>query len=435
MLILQEPNGLNLQQLNALLSKGYPSSPVPDDFPFAKYLEKLSVKYVEYPQHGVRVLDAMNCLLGGQSEAIIADPPAGYEALSGAIATIKHKLFRGEWDRNTEALLRIAALYHDIGKCIIKERHPTVGWYILEHIEPDERAKLVRLLQGAGNRAKRYLQTLMILVRDHDRFGTLCTGEASYPILLQTADSAGYDPKERQQVLSCLMLCNLADIAGLPQLPDGMSVLDRSTVDTVLTDWDWFRTTVGLCSTKGKDLEKEVIEAASKEKLVIERIHRLLREASRRWPERHAELDDEDLIRNALNTVFPTAGMKAEFCRQFTRVCKLDYGKRFFEALVEYCEGPALEHDARSTLHRWSKNRKGKVEVVYAVLGVLKRITSSYAAMIRSDTGTGNLIGVEMKDLTPEGFPDKTARIIELILDDHYPGLTWLISDVTAWYF
>ena len=74
-------------------------------------------------------------------------------------------------------------------------------------------------------------------------------------------------------------------------------------------------------------------------------------------------------------------------------------------------------------------------DVIYAAFAVLKCITVTYAAMMRSDEGLGNLIGVELKDITPDNAPEKTKRIIELIVTSHYPGLTWMMSDTPAWYF
>jgi hypothetical protein len=157
---------------------------------------------------------------------------------------------------------------------------------------------------------------------------------------------------------------------------------------------------------------------------VSERVRRLLMEASRKYPARREEFDDEQLIASCLQTVFGSENGMREFANQFTYVCKLDYGKRFFDALIRYCE-----EDSKAG------RRRSKDEVIYAAFAVLKRITVTYAAMIRSGDGLGNLIGVELKDLTPDNAPEKTNRIIELIVSIHYPGLTWMMSDTPAWYF
>ena len=83
----------------------------------------------------------------------------------------------------------------------------------------------------------------------------------------------------------------------------------------------------------------------------------------------------------------------------------------------------------------WAEKRVATTDLVYAVLAILRRITSTYSAMVNVENGLGNLIGVEMKDLTPRNVLEKTARIIDLLLKSHYPGLSWMMSDVPVWYF
>jgi len=97
----------------------------------------------------------------------------------------------------------------------------------------------------------------------------------------------------------------------------------------------------------------------------------------------------------------------------------VDYGKRFFVRLIDYCE----------------REQKDDIDVIYSILGILKRLTITYAAMMRTESGRKHLIGVELNALAPIDFPEKTARIVELIIRSHYPGLTWMMSDVPAWYF
>jgi hypothetical protein len=302
-----EADKLSLLGANQILKDGYPPSEKLAELPFGAYLKKLPAIDLRYQEHGPKVLEAMNMLLSNQPQQIMLGSHTKKQAMrfESTIVTIKNKIF-ADWDETAEALFRLAALYHDIGKFIIKERHPTVGWYIMEFLDPDQRTHLAELLQGAGKWARQYLQTLLIMIRDHDRFGTLSTGEASYPILLQSADSAGYDPKEQLRVVSALMMCNLPDMAGI--FP-----LDGVTVGMVVDDWEWFRSALDKHIRTGKNLDRLVIETASEERFVIRRIHRLLTEASRKWPERRSELDDKELIRHALNTVFPTAGTKVSF--------------------------------------------------------------------------------------------------------------------------
>jgi hypothetical protein len=328
------------------------------------------------------------------------------------------------WDRDGfHGLLRLGALYHDIGKYIIKERHPTIGWYVAEYIDPKEKAHLRQVLAERDE----YFQLLLTIIRDHDQFGVLSTGEASYPILLRAARPV-LSTLQPQHVLSALMMCNLADMVGTFRV-------DGQAVDRLVHDWEWMLRALKECELSGANLDELVFKQASEVTSVSERIWRLLVEASRRFPERKKELGNKDLVTNALRMVFGNDPALSQFARQFTRICKLDYGKKFFEALIEYCEGPRNPKIGRLPL-RSSLERPEDVEnVVYAALSILKRITTTYGAMLESGPGMGNLIGVEMKDLTPESAPEKTARIIDLIVRQHYPGLTWMMSDVPAWFF
>jgi hypothetical protein len=111
----------------------------------------------------------------------------------------------------------------------------------------------------------------------------------------------------------------------------------------------------------------------------------------------------------------------------------MDYAKGFFECLVDYCEGP--KSTSKRSLTRWSSKKIDNERLIYAVLAILRRITSTYAAMIDTKEGHGNLIGVEMKDLTPNNAKEKTSQICKLLLESHYPGLSWIMSDCPAWYF
>jgi hypothetical protein len=103
-------------------------------------------------------------------------------------------------------------------------------------------------------------------------------------------------------------------------------------------------------------------------------------------------------------------------------------------ALVEYCDGPNEDNDNR-TLPFCHPTRVEDERLIYAVLGVLRKINSTYLSMVLTPHGPGNLIGVEMKDLCPENAPEKTAQICRLLIDNHYAGQSWMMSDCLAWYF
>jgi hypothetical protein len=416
-------NKITFSEVEKILSERFPEPDELKRFPYGQYLYSLwsreDADGKEYREHGPKVLHAMNTLLSKEPEKIIK---YNNDDETKALLEDTQRLIRDyfdRFDRNGQALFRLAALYHDIGKYIIKERHPTVGWYTMEYLNPSEKESLINLL---GNRED-YLQLLLILIRDHDEFGVLSTGEASYPILLRAANSLGYKTEDSARVISSIMWLNLADMVGTPNLD-----INKEDLSKTIYDWKWFMERLEEASSE-KRLEDIVIQKASMEELVVERICRLLLEASRSIPKRHAELQKESsgvpmvhqLVRKQLQTVYPTTKPREEFAFQFTHICKLDYGKRFFEKLVEYYENQKEPLDTQ--------------RLVYSVLAILRRLTSTYLAMIHAEGKTGNLIGVEMKDLTPRSAPEKTTQIIELLVQSHYPGLSWMMSDCLAWYF
>ena len=429
-----------------------------DPFPFSQYLKKVWINDDRYLEHGPKVLTAMNDLL--------LEPPQLSQVLRGnktdrqqrrltkAVGDAKDHIsgldIGGEGGK-VARLLRIAALYHDIGKYIIPERHPIIGWHILEYMDSKEKNKLREFSGG-----EEAFRLLMIVLRDHDQFGVISTGEASIPILLGAANSAhGLGV----QVISALMLCNLADMAGVAKLN-----LDGEASDRLLDDWRWFLGALDYCASARTYLDEYVIREASRTRSdrtqvqsweakliesnellsvpsVCERIRRLLMESSRddpsgdqsekNWPERRRRLSDPQVVFQKLQTVFGSDNTVREFALQFTHVCKLDYGKRFFRVLIDSCEWPDRYDQPNSD----DKATRSANKAVYATYAILKRITTTYANMMGIRGTRGNLIGVELKDLAPDAAPEKAARIADLILADHYPGLTWMISDTPAWYF
>lgn len=437
------------EEAGRILKAGFPSLDDLKRFPFGKQLSDLYSREdgdgKDYREHAPRVLNAMNALLRAEPERLIRGISRPEEDRFAEIKLQIGRLF-SSFDEGAQNLFRIAALYHDIGKYVIKERHPTIGWYTLEYLNPEDKKALRSLL---GERED-YLQLLLIMVRDHDEFGVLSTGEASYPILLRPANSLGDDPFDQKRIISAIMWLNLADIAGTPGLE-----LNPYDLNKVFNDLEWFLNALDHCSDGSDQIDHYVIKEASKEKHVVRRISRLLLEASRDIPSRLAELRKSSphehighdmrktgqeewlvhrFVRQQLETLYPTQIPRQNFERELTHICKLDYGKRFFQAVAEYCEGPQSSI-GRTTLPRLARERVDTENLIYFILAILRRITSTYSAMARIHDEVGELIGVEMKDLTPRNAPEKTAQIIDLLIKSHYPGLSWMTSDCLAWYF
>ena len=107
-------------------------------------------------------------------------------------------LFHPSEQQAIKTFLRVAALYHDIGKYVNTDRHPTIGWYLVSSMYPDERAKLQAML------TRTELRTLLTIVRDHDKFGVLSTGEASLPLLASVTNLMQEEVKIQEQRLTAL---------------------------------------------------------------------------------------------------------------------------------------------------------------------------------------------------------------------------------------
>lgn len=303
-----------------------------------------------------------------------------------------------------KTFLRVAALYHDIGKAINTDRHPTIGWYLVSSMYPAERTKLQELL------TRTELRTLLTIIRDHDKFGVLSTGEASLPLLASITNLMQEDVKVQEQRLTALMLVSLADMsASFP--------LRSCVAETVMRDWNGFiKALENAWGDRGR-LLPQVLKEAQQYESTVERIGRLVREASRdpvgQWP----EINDAELISDVLKTTF--MNRIDVFCQDFALVAKLDYSLRFFRLVIKECRRQGA--DSPST-------------IVHIVVNVLKGIVETYSEMLHSARGHDQLIGIEFSGLMPPHAPEKATALIQLLLERPAEGLAWLLSDVPAWY-
>lgn len=405
-------------------------------FPFGDQLYLLWTQNgYKFQLHGRPVISNMNILLSDKPESILVSgaPSSTFIARIRQVQTEIGGFFGG-FSEETKFFFRLAALYHDIGKYIINERHPVIGRYTLDYLDPEEKNALKALLSENED----LLQLLIEMVQSHDQFGVLSTGEASYPIILNAVSTWGKSCDLQKRIISAIMWLNIADICGVV----GLTIYEHDLMK-VMDDWQWYMDTLTRCSANQERASDYILRHAADEERVIQRIARLLIEASRKTPSRYVDLSyinphtnetrAHKLVRDQLKTVFPTVIPRRDFAYQFTHVCKMDYAKRFFECLVDYCEGPSGPTVRSLTI--WANKRIDNERLIYAVLAILRRITSTYAAMIDTKEGPGNLIGVEMKDLTPGNAKSKTSQICKLLLESHYPGLSWIMSDCPTWYF
>jgi hypothetical protein len=167
--------------------------------------------------------------------------------------------------------LRFAALYHDIGKTVNRERHGLLGRHILETLSDGETTELRKLLRDDG---EDYFSLLIELVGHHDLFGTLCTGEASRPILLDALRL-----KDPAKVLGCQATLNIADIFSTLRAKN--LKMDMRIFETVLDDWKFM--TDRIKEERAREpilfqasMEKTILFYSQQREYAAERIRRML---------------------------------------------------------------------------------------------------------------------------------------------------------------
>lgn len=227
----------------ALLARGM--FPVADPkFPFSAKLNELFFKprkqdNQDFALHGPNVIRLVGGLLS-------VDTLTGktLQAIPGLISQQEPKsaacdhVFFTAWPELQRALeikaegpdlererrfLTLCALYHDLGKVIRRDRHPEIGANLLRSFNETEQKNLVRLLAESANdggdedAANNRFSRLVSVVRHHDKFGVVSTGEASLPIfsdILYFRSDEDSLPGILKNV-TMVMLTNLADIAAV----------------------------------------------------------------------------------------------------------------------------------------------------------------------------------------------------------------------------
>lgn len=364
------------------------------------------------------VMKNMALLLSDQPTDILADRASPYcstelDSFEMSYHQIWHgvgkgapttALFPPSEHEATKTFLRAAALYHDIGKYVNTDRHPTIGWYLVSSMYPEERDKLQLLL------TRTEFRTLLTIIRDHDKFGVLSSGEASLPLLASITNLMQEEVKIQEQRLTALMLVSLADMsASFP--------LTSCVAGTVMRDWSRFiKALENAWGDRGRLLPYVVQEARQYES-TVERIRRLLltvsRDDSGQWP----TIDDKELISDILKTTF--TNRIDVFCEDFALVAKLDYSLRFFRLVVQECRLRGITSPS---------------SIAHIIVNILKGIVETYDEMLHARRGHYRLIGVEFGSLAPAHAPEKARALINLLLERPAEGLSWLLSDVPAWY-
>jgi hypothetical protein len=314
--------------------------------------------------------------------------------------------------------LRYAAIFHDIGKTIIYDRHPVVGWHIIADLHKEARIDLITKL------GEEKYRTLLLLIRDHDKFGVLSTGEASLPILTSVAKYHENQKEEARRSVAKLFLLTLADIAATqnarPVSSKGEISLDDQKVLIICKDWIKFDKILTDTEGQREKLVKETIRESQTQSSTIERIHRLILDSSRGYEKLNGALQKKELIDDAMEDAF---GPNLDaFCRELALIAKFDYCLYFLRDLMKYANDEELIKKQKDLAQVVS-------DVVEIVLAILRRITATYRGL----TEGMNAIGVGFEHLRHQSEDEKRKTIIDLLFTRRERALRWLVDEIAGW--
>ncbi|HXI26236.1 MAG TPA: hypothetical protein VNG71_20450, partial [Pyrinomonadaceae bacterium] len=267
-----------------------------------------------------------------------------------AIDPTINKCVTGLSDPPTSLLLRLGSFLHDIGKALDQARHPILGWHILVDLcsvaGPDKEDKnlLIGGLRDLGVPSPEvFFRSLAGLVRDHDKFGNLTTGEASYVILdsLIQFGASSFPTGLSVGQVDLLWCLNVADIAGTKAAQartgePGVELAGKLVRPDIA---DYLEQDLGKVQPVFRNIETATITddlrvRSESREATVERIRRILVARADKWPGL-SERFTGDHIQAVLETHFAPRNLTA-FCRDFAMVAKLDYALQFWSELADF---------------------------------------------------------------------------------------------------
>lgn len=377
--------------------------------------------------------------------------------------------------------LRVAALYHDIGKSITHDRHVSRGVHLMRDVDASTRRSFESDLLASEFADKHNFWTLL---SHHDTFGVLCTGEASLAALSQMVSWSG-DPDPRNThrspaaLVSYLVLLNLAD--GASSLRFGRAPqkeLRTLEVRRYLDDWNFVKSKLWVegehpfpAKISREGFVKALLDHASHPEQTIERITRIITTCYRMEITREKTDDllaNESEVRKMVEEELDTLhGAKFQrFCHLFARFCKIDYGLRFFRVMMLHealnTQHQLLERNDSSVAQKGTpKDRKNKPSLASSVDGypykgarrldfaperrtqclqemtrlicsVLKRFVDDYGDSVKGDGSAAPLMCIVMANLMPESNPRTAWAICDALKKHDSRALTWISEEVAV---
>jgi hypothetical protein len=381
----------------------------------------------------------MNILLGKTPEHIVKQWKERPNPLEQNLFTQARKcIFIGEQNYNSKycrlrdedlaPFFRLCVLYHDIGKYIIHERHPSVGWHLVKDVYQEEVEQYLYPLLlniqydewpkkklSLTQYQKRLIHIFEMVIKYHDLFGVLSTGEGSLPVMVDLISLTGAKPEDAKELFSILMLFNLADLYG------SVEEVYPYKVNYYCEDWKILCDEIKKVDGNRNDFFQILLEKEQKPERTIQRIKRFMNEgAPKEWG--NQLIDDSKIIEVFRSTTL--AGMHS-FCTNFALFCKLDYALSFKKEIMTKA---------------YELNDKDVTKPMATILWLLVQLEKQYGDLCKRKDGTWRRLGVEMAGLTrkpPYGKDRKVSKIGETLcrlLLETQKGKEWAAGECTVWF-
>lgn len=359
-------------EANQILSDRYPSDEELNRFPLGDLLKAIPAADPRYGQqpngdagHIARVIEGVNILLSPHPERVVkqwahSKPfqdtilyESAFKKIFAGNSGKQGSICKFETIEEKNSFFRILALYHDIGKAIITERHPIVGWHLVNdvHRQRVERTLYPFILgkdtatwqqqldahggnveRIASSKELRLLNIFHSVIRYHDYFGILGTGEGALPIMVDLIELRGTDPQDAQELFAVLMIFTLADVFG------SVNEILPQKVDVFCRDWEMLCEMIAAPEVRGdrRAFYHKLLEKSQTADSTIERLWRLMYEAA---PEDWRN----DVIPGKVEKVFKEATLSRmyPFIKNFALFCKMDYCLNFKITLMNLAQEKA----------------------------------------------------------------------------------------------
>lgn len=395
---------ISRDDLVKLLQDGnYPSKEDLEKVPFGKLLIDTGRSDSFFVEHMKYMIQSTDDVLNLPNPAdILIDARAlndDHQEFQRSMAKIRGYI--RQRDSNSD-LLMIAALYHDIGKSIRRERHPYEGWHILKDLYPNETHDLESIL------GKDSLEYLIKLVKYHEIFGTVSTGESSMPIFINLMPFMKHTScDEIRQLFSMLLLMNMADMNASLKGGSTSSGINFKQAMSLINDWNTLDREIDSSKGARTAFMKQLIENEATFERAAKRLKRLLRETSPNLD--IAKIYTLEMIEELITHNFRTEGSIFTFCNFYARFYRMDYLKRF---LTQF-QKAAIDKDL------------SPFDVGSIVIEIIDNVVNEYRGSIKDM----DLIGVEFSTL---GGKISEEIINLLIQKKNKEALNWILDEISV---